>query len=86
MDHNVIYMETLSYREQVAAEIRAEIARQGRTIRDVAAAAGIPTSTMSRKLRHGAPFDIEELYRISRVLGVATAALIPDKPRMSISA
>ena len=71
-------METKSYGERVAAEVRAEIARQNTTQRKVANDSGIALSTLNRKLRHGAPFDVVELCGIARALNVPMKSLMPN--------
>lgn len=55
-----------------AAEVRAEMARQGRTTIDVAQAAGIPRARLSSRLNERIPFNIEELAAVAEVLQVPT--------------
>lgn len=74
---NVLHMETHKYSEQVAAEIRAELGRQKRTMSEVAEASRIPVSTMSRKLNAVGVFDVEELCRIARTLGKPLTHFLP---------
>lgn len=56
--------------ELVAAEIRAEMARQRMTQATLAERLGIDRSTISRKLAGEHPFDLLDLERIADVLGV----------------
>lgn len=54
----------------VAAEIRAEMARQRRTTTDVAAEIGISAAALGRRLRGEYPLAVTELDQIMQVLGV----------------
>lgn len=60
--------------ESIAAEVRAEMARQRRTSTDIAAEIGMSLTTFSRKLRGDYPFDVTELGRIAEALGVSPMA------------
>ena len=67
-------METLTQREAVAAEVRAELARKQITASTVAEAIQMPTSTLSRRLKADTPFTVDELAAIARVLGTTPGA------------
>ena len=56
----------------VAAEIRAQIARQGLVHSDVAKALGVPGAWISRRIGSGAhvPLTLEDIFRIAAVLGL----------------
>ncbi|MDM4761929.1 helix-turn-helix transcriptional regulator [Galbitalea sp. SE-J8] len=64
-------------REQVAAEVRAAIARKGVTATMVAAATDIAPATLSRRLNAAGPFTVDELDAIARYLGVETRDFFP---------
>jgi hypothetical protein len=64
-------------RSVIAAEVRAQIARSGKTNLEVAAETGIPTSTFSHKTSGRSPFLAEELVAIARALGIMPSAMIP---------
>lgn len=63
-------------RERIAAEVRAELARQQRTTTEVAESAGMVTSTLIRKMQARYPFDTDELERVAAVLGVTVTELL----------
>lgn len=54
----------------VAAEVRAELARQRRPQRDLAEAIGLSQQAASRRLCGEVPFDIAELAKVAALLGV----------------
>ena len=54
----------------VAAEVRAEMARQQMPQAKLAALLGVAQQTVSRRLVGEVPFDVSELARIAEVLGV----------------
>lgn len=70
-------MGTSAFREAVAAEVRAEIARQNLTITDVADRAGLARSTLHRKLRGGGAFNVDEIRWIADALDVSLTQLMP---------
>ena len=73
-------MKHREIREKVAREIRAAIARDGRSPSAIADEAGISRSAMSRKLRGRVPFWTEELLTIAAVLNVEPGAFLPQTP------
>lgn len=56
--------------ELIAAEIRAELARQKRTQKDLAEAIHISEVGVSRRLSGVTPLDVNEVYAIAEWLGV----------------
>src|SRR5699024_9218076 len=63
-------------RAAVAAEVRAAIARDGRTSAEVARAADISRASLSRKMRCQASFTVDELVRIAGALGIEAGGLV----------
>ena len=61
---------------QVAAEVRAEMARQDITRATLAVATDIPPYTLSRRLSGTGDLTVTELMRIAGALGVPAADLI----------
>ena len=74
---NASYMERNPLRrESVAAEVRAELARQSKTYVSLADATGISVDTLRRRLAGLKPFYVEELASVSRFLGLTVDSLI----------
>lgn len=74
-------------REIIAAEVRAALARDGRSAAALAREANISTAALSRKLRGTTPFYVEELLAVADALGIdAGALIIPAVPRASHAA
>lgn len=65
--------------EQVAAEVRAEMARQRLTLRDVAGKIGMVHTSLHRRLTGKIPFDVGELARMADVLNVPVIQFFPDR-------
>lgn len=65
------------FRDTLAGTVRAELARRQITIRDAAAATGMATSTLARRLERG-DFKIDELARLAAVLNMPLAGLLPE--------
>jgi len=63
-------------RERVAAEIRAELARQNKSKTDLAAHIGLSTWTLRRRLEGVRPFYLEELQSIAQFLGLPLSELL----------
>ena len=63
-------------RERVAAEVRAELARRGIPVGDLAEATGINLRVLGRKLSGSSPIGVEELIAIATALGVRPSTLI----------
>jgi transcriptional regulator with XRE-family HTH domain len=68
-------MTNHSTAERVAAEVRAQMARQRKTQGDLAEALGISEHTAGRRMRALVPFDVVELERIALWLDVPVATL-----------
>ena len=62
-----------------ASNVRAEMARQGRTQRDLAALLGVSQPTVSARLTGRKDFTVAELRRIAAWLGVPLRALIAEE-------
>jgi transcriptional regulator with XRE-family HTH domain len=63
-------MEDDVRRRRIAAEVRAEIARQQKTQREIADAIGIEQASLQRRLVGARSFRAEELAALAEVLGV----------------
>lgn len=64
--------------ETVAANVRAEIARQRITQRTLASALGMSPAAMSDRLSGKTPIDVNELEAIARFLKVSPESLLKD--------
>ena len=62
--------------QRVAGEVRAEMARQKRTARELAAVVGISEHTAGRRLNGETPFNIVELAAACRWLGISIAGVL----------
>ncbi|MDD7541213.1 MAG: helix-turn-helix transcriptional regulator [Mobiluncus porci] len=62
---------------ETATLIKAAMEESGVSILELSEQAGIPRTTLYRKLSGFYPFDLDELERIARALGVKVAALMP---------
>jgi transcriptional regulator with XRE-family HTH domain len=60
----------------VVANIRAELARRGKTQEDLAEALGIARQNISQRLRNRVSFRIEELQAVADFLGIPIADLL----------
>lgn len=69
--------ESLTLQDAVAAEVRAEIARQQKTGTAVAEAMGVSHMYLSRRLNRKTPFDLRDLDRLARALGVPVSTFLP---------
>lgn len=61
------------------ASIRAEMARRGRTQRDLGALLGMSQPTVSGRMTGRTDFTITELRAVARWLGVPLTALLGDE-------
>ena len=66
----------MSGNERVAAEIRAEMARQRISIRRIALMMQEPASTVARKLRGATPLQVDEVEAFAAVLSVSVMELV----------
>ena len=63
---------------KIAAEVRAEMARQSKTSRELAEAIGVRNrQSMSMRLRGEKPFTVEELMRLAEFLAVPIEQFLP---------
>jgi transcriptional regulator with XRE-family HTH domain len=70
-------METKPLRRTaIAAEVRAERARQGISLASLAAAIGKSPDTLTSRLLGKRPFHVEELLAICNLLGITLDELI----------
>lgn len=70
-------METQPLRRTaIAAEVRAELARQNKTLVSLAQAADISTDTLRRRLNGLSSFPVEELGSVCRFLGLTLDEII----------
>lgn len=58
------------------ANVRAEMARKGYSQAELARMLGMSQTGISKRLRGETPFDVNELARISAVLGVPLGTLL----------
>lgn len=63
--------------EHVAAEVRAELGRQGHDRAWLAAQLGVSEMWVSRRLRNLTEFSVNDLAKVAKTLGVPTAVLMP---------
>lgn len=63
----------------VAAEVRAEMARQNLSQQQIARQLGVSQAAISRRLTGEIPFDIAELARIAQFLGVSLTHFLPER-------
>lgn len=61
---------------KVAAEVRAEMARQFRSQSELAAVLRVSQTAVSRRLKGEISFDVDELVRTADFLGVSIAQLL----------
>ena len=73
-------MTPTDYCAAVAAEVRAEMARQRRTQGELAAALRITAPTAARRLDGSVPFDVRELMTVAVWLGVPVTQLLGHSP------
>lgn len=69
-------METRTYNERVAAEVRASIARKGVSQTIVAERARMSNASLSRKLRGQYPFAVDELLAIAPLLDTTASSIL----------
>lgn len=66
-----------SFREQVAAEVRAEMARQNISQETLSRAMNMNQATLSRRLNGRLPFTTDELAAAAHALGCPVNRFIP---------
>lgn len=62
--------------EKISSEVRAELARQRLSQAEVATAMGRSQAYLSRRLSGETPFDVDDLDRLTEILGVPVTALL----------
>lgn len=65
--------------ERVAANVRAEMARQRKTQSALATALGRSQMFLSRRLGGQTPFDLDELDRIAAILDIPIERLLAER-------
>lgn len=70
-------------RDAIAAEVRAELARQNKTQRDVAEAIDMAQPVVSLRLQGKRSWRAEELARLAEWLDVPVSRFIPDGERVA---
>lgn len=64
-----------SLNDQVAATVRAELARRRMTQQDLARAVGLSQASVSERLRGKTPFSTDDIERVADALGIHPAVL-----------
>lgn len=67
-------------RDAIAAEVRAEMARQNKSLADLGDVLGVTRQSMHLRLRGTQPFRGEELILIARYLGVPAEQFVRVEP------
>ncbi len=67
---------TFSLSQSVAAEVRAEMARQSKTQADLGRVLGVVQPAISLRLRGKRPFKLDELERLADYFDVPLSSLI----------
>lgn len=62
--------------QRLAAEVRAEMARQKRTASELAGVIGVTAHTAGRRLNGSTPFNVIELGQLAQWLGIGPDVLI----------
>jgi transcriptional regulator with XRE-family HTH domain len=60
----------------VAANVRAALARQNKTRRELAAALGVDEHRIGKRTRGLVPFSVDEVVQVARFLGVTVEDLL----------
>lgn len=68
------------FREQVAAEVRSQLARRRVSGRALAAALGESPTWVSRRLNGQVPFDTDDLERVAEALDITPMELLGGNP------
>lgn len=70
-------MPDVTDRERIAAEVRAELGRQGKTQRQVAEQLGMTQQSLNLRLMGMRSFRAEEIAKLAEVLGVPASQFLP---------
>lgn len=76
-------MSPKELREHIAAEVRAELARQKKTRGEAAQVLGIARQNFGLKLATTFAFSTEDLVKLARWLNVPVAKFLPDTVDMA---
>jgi len=68
-------------RATIAGEVRAELARQQKTQRDVASILGLPQQSIQQRLAGKTPWRAEELATLADALGVPVSRFFAEPAR-----
>jgi transcriptional regulator with XRE-family HTH domain len=63
--------------QQVAENVRAEVARSGLSQTSLAATLGLKQQSLSRRLAGKTPFSVDEAFAIAGALGVPASEIFP---------
>lgn len=74
----VVHMDADTYRETVAAELRADIARERVSYVTLAQRTGIPVRSLARRVNGEAPITVEDLALIAAALGSTPQRYLPQ--------
>ena len=66
-------------RQHIAAEVRAELARQNKTQREIAEVLGLPQPSVQLRLAGKRSFRAEELAKLAESLGVPVSQFVPSE-------
>lgn len=66
-------------RERIAAEVRAELARQNKTLRELAGLLGMTHQSVHNRVSGRQSFRAEELVRFAAALGVPVTNFLPSE-------
>jgi len=70
-------------RKRIAAEVRAELARQQKTQRDVGDILGLPQQSILMRLKGRTPFRAEELAKLADAWDVPVSRFFPEPEAVS---
>lgn len=73
-------------REAIAAEVRAEVARQQKSQREIGEILGLPQPSVQLRLKGKRPFRAEELAKLADCLGVPVERFFPTALTPPVSA
>jgi len=69
----------MTFNQTVAAEVRAEMARQRMSARELSRRSGLAQATLARKIRGDAELGLDDIDVIAEALGVDVVDLIPRR-------
>lgn len=64
-------------RDAIAAEVRAEVARQQKSQREIGEILGLPQPSVQMRLKGNTPFRAEELVMLAEAFGVSVDHFVP---------